>query len=63
MKKLTEAQALSLFLEALDEWGCEDNDERARIILDFPAEDLSAYEDRVRLAVIDGGRAALEQEP
>ena len=24
-------EALSLFLDALDEWGCKDNDERAAV--------------------------------
>lgn len=35
-------EALSLFLDALDEWGC----------------DLSAYKDGPRLTVIKGGKEA-----
>jgi hypothetical protein len=27
---MTRAESLSLFLDALVEWGCEDNDERAK---------------------------------
>lgn len=36
---------LSLFLDALDEWGCDDKEERAKAILDFQNSgcDLSAY--------------------
>ncbi|UXT47808.1 hypothetical protein FY136_00580 [Agrobacterium tumefaciens] len=38
-------EKLSLFLDALDEWGCEDNLERAKEILDFQrcGYDLSEY--------------------
>lgn len=60
---MTREEALSLFLDALDEWGCEDNDARATEIIAFMDSgcDLSAYEDRVlRLRVIQGGR---EGEP
>lgn len=47
-------EKLSLFLDALDEWGCEDNDERAKGIADFIASgfDLSEYEDRPRLTLV-----------
>jgi len=47
-------EKLSLFLDALDEWGCEDNDARAREIADFIAGgfDLSEYEDRPRLTIV-----------
>lgn len=40
-------QKLAAFLDALDEWGCEDNMERARQILEFQRNgyDLSEYED------------------
>jgi hypothetical protein len=40
------AEKLSDFLNALDEWGVEDNLERARVILDFQRDgyDLSEYE-------------------
>jgi hypothetical protein len=39
------AQKLADFLDALDEWGCEDNLERAKQILDFQRSgyDLSEY--------------------
>lgn len=52
------AEALSIFLDALDEWGCEDNDERAAAIIEFldGGCDLSAYKDQPCLTVIDGGR-------
>lgn len=38
-------QKLSDFLDALDEWGCEDNAERAQQIIDFQRTgyDLDAY--------------------
>jgi hypothetical protein len=38
-------QKLCLFLEALDEWDCDDNLERAKAILDFQrcGYDLSEY--------------------
>ena len=38
-------QKLAVFLAALDEWGCEDNAERAAAILDFQrcGYDLSEY--------------------
>lgn len=40
-------QKLAHFLDALDEWGCEDNLERAKQILEFQRHgyDLSEYED------------------
>lgn len=40
-------QKLADFLEALDEWGCEDNLERAKHILEFQRHcyDLSEYDD------------------
>lgn len=40
-------QKLSDFLDALDEWGCDDNLERAKQILEFQRQgyDLSEYED------------------
>jgi len=52
-----ETEKLFAFLEALDEWGCEDNAERASAILDFIASgyDLNAYKDRPQLSVIQGG--------
>lgn len=55
---MTRTESLSLFLDALDEWECEDNDERASEIIAFldGGCDLSAYEDRPRLTVINGGR-------
>lgn len=39
------AQNLANFLDALDEWGCEDNLERAKQILDFQRSgyDMSEY--------------------
>jgi len=47
-------EKLSLFLDALDEWGCDDNDARAKAIADFIAGgfDLSEYEDRPRLELV-----------
>lgn len=38
-------QKLSLFLDALDTWDCDDNTERAKAILDFQrcGYDLSEY--------------------
>lgn len=38
---------LASFLDALDEWGCEDNLERAKQIIEFQRTgyDLSEYED------------------
>jgi hypothetical protein len=56
---MTRADCLSLFLDALDEWGCEDNDERADEIITFfdGGCDLSAYKDRPHLKVINGGKA------
>lgn len=58
--KLTPDQVtrLSHYLDALDEWGCEDNEERAKELAEFMAGgfDLSSYEeDRPDLRVIDGG--------
>lgn len=40
-------QKLAAFLDALDEWGCDDNLERAKHILEFQRQgyDLSEYED------------------
>jgi len=40
------AEKLSDFLNALDEWGAEDNLERAKAILDFQRDgyDISEYE-------------------
>lgn len=40
-------QLLAAFLEALDEWGCDDHGERAKQILDFQrgGDDLSAYKE------------------
>ncbi len=42
------------FLDALDEWGCEENAARAAAIIDFIASgfDLSPYEERPRLRVV-----------
>lgn len=56
-QKPTRSEALSLFLDALDEWGYEDNDERADEIIGFldGGCDLSAYEERPRFAIIKGG--------
>ena len=50
--------AISTFLDALDEWGCEDNDERAEQIAAFIAGgfDLSEYLERPPLRVIPGGK-------
>jgi hypothetical protein len=47
-------EALSLFLDALEEWGCEDNNERAAEIVKFidGGCDLSAYEERAKLYVV-----------
>lgn len=57
---MTRIEALSIFLDALDEWGCEDNDERAHEIIAFldGGGDLSAYKDGPRLTVIKGGKEA-----
>lgn len=40
-------EKLANFLDALDEWGCDDNLERAKQILDFQRSgyDLSEYRD------------------
>jgi hypothetical protein len=40
-------QKLADFLDALEEWGCDDNLERAKAILEFQRHgyDLSEYED------------------
>jgi len=40
-------QKLAAFLDALDEWGCDDNLDRATQILEFQRHgyDLSEYED------------------
>lgn len=56
---MSREQALSIFLGALGEWGCEDNDERAKAIVAFidSGYDLSEYLDRPSLRIIDGGRA------
>jgi hypothetical protein len=42
------AQNLADFLDALDEWGCDDNLDRAKQILDFQrcGYDLSEYRDQ-----------------
>jgi len=50
-------ELLSHFLDALDEWGCDANSEKAQHIADFIAGgfDLSEYEEMPRLSVIDGG--------
>lgn len=44
-KDLDQLNKLSAFLEALDEWGCVDNQDRAKEILEFQkgGYDLSAY--------------------
>lgn len=60
MAKLTRTEALSHFLDALDGWGCEDNDLRAKEIIEFldGGCDLSEYEEnRPELRVIQGGRS------
>lgn len=51
------ARALAHFLDALDAWGCEDNEKRAIEIVQFidGGYDLSEYEDRTHLRVIEGG--------
>ncbi len=51
--------ALHHFLDALDEWGCDDNEERASAIIEFldGGCDLSQYEaGRPILTVVRGGR-------
>lgn len=50
--------ALATFLGALDEWGCDDNDERAKEIAGFVVGgfDLSEYLERPPLRVIPGGK-------
>lgn len=58
-------EALAHFLDALDEWGCVDNTERAEAIASFidGGYDLSAYEERSAyqdgpvLRLIDGGKS------
>lgn len=47
-------ELLSDFLDALDEWGCEDNTARAEHIAAFIADgfDLSAYEDKPHLQIV-----------
>lgn len=52
-------RALAHFLDALDEWGCEDNEKRAAEIVRFidGGYDLSEYEDGTHLRVIEGGRS------
>jgi hypothetical protein len=39
------AANIAIFLDALDEWGCDDNEERAKAIIEFQKSgyDLSAY--------------------
>lgn len=46
---------LSLFLDALDEWGCTDNDERAESIRTFIESgcNLSEYKSRPNLRLVD----------
>lgn len=41
-------ERLSMFLDALDEWGCSSNDERAKEIMKFLSSgaDLSNYEEK-----------------
>ncbi len=56
---MTPVEALAIFLDALDQWECEDNAERARSILDFirSGYDLSEWdESRPRFTIINGGR-------
>lgn len=56
---MTREQALTVFLGALDEWGCDDNEERARLIIRFldGGCDLSEYEDRPTFRLVNGGMA------
>lgn len=63
-RKLTEdlrfeLELLSVFLDALDEWGCDDNLERANSIADFIAGgfDLTAYEAERPIDLHPAGRA------
>jgi hypothetical protein len=53
------AEALSIFLDALDEWGCEDNASKATEIIAFldGGCDLSMYRDRPSFQVIQGALA------
>lgn len=55
---MTREQALAIFLGALDEWGCEDNEERATEIVRFidGGCDLSEYEDKPSFRLIKGGK-------
>lgn len=50
---------LADFLDALDEWGCDDNLERANSIADFIADgfDLTAYEEGRPQVLHEPGRA------
>lgn len=59
MAEKTRADKLARFLDALDEWGCDENEKRAAEIVQFidSGYDLSEYEDRTHLRVIDGGRS------
>lgn len=43
-----DVDALAAFLEALDEWGCTDNEQRAKEVADFIRGgcNMSAYEER-----------------
>lgn len=63
--RLTEAEIVRLgfFLEALEEeWGGGTWQEKAEAVAQFIADgcDLSEYEDRVQLRVIEGGSALQE---
>lgn len=56
---MTREQALAIFLGALDEWGCEDNEERATeiiLFIDSGYDLLSEYEDRPSFRLIKGGK-------
>lgn len=55
-------EALTALLYALDEWGCEAHSDRASAIIDFidSGYDLSRYEDKPTLRVIDGGKGDAE---
>lgn len=52
-------ELLSHFLDALDEWGCDDNLQRASEIADFIAGgfDLTAYEEERPLRIVQEGHA------
>ena len=56
-------EMLADFMDAMDEWGCDDNQSRAQSIADFIASgfDLTEYENgRTALRVIQGGK---EEKP